>query len=409
MADAQGSPTDSPLLSFVPEDVPRTVTPLLGVMSDQADNADRTRQISPELIASLKKSDVMKLAASTNIGGLEASVLQIGRELEAISANCTSTAWTMWNHLAVFHLFVGCLGPENKDLLTDIVTKGEWVCFPGGAGSGITGVIEGDRIRLNGRGAWSTGGRYADWTGAAFIILDDDGNRVEPLDIRFTVLRTNADGVKIDPTWDGSAVRASATDDIHYTDVMVPVDRCTQWYGANRAEALREMDVVAPRYREDWVGLSDVWLGWMGVGLVRAALDEATESIRTRKSIMGKKMVTRPTVQVNLGKAAALVGAAAATVETACLQVDRRIEAQQAPDEADYLRQMALSTSAINQLSEAMDLIMRSSGGNGLREGGALERRWRDFQAVPLHINAHQDRVHHQLGRYVLGEELEAF
>lgn len=124
---------------------------------------------------------------------------------------------------------------------------------------------------------------------------------------------------------------------------------------------------------------------------------------------MGKKMVTRPTVQVNLGHAAALVGAAAATVETACVQVDRRIEAQQPPDEADYLRQMALSTSAINQLSEAMDLIMRSSGGNGLREGGAFERRWRDFQPMPLHINAHQDRVHHQLGRFVLGEELEAF
>ncbi len=409
MADAPGFPAESPLLTFVPDDVQRTVTPLLEAIAAQATNADRTRQIDPDLITALKDSDVMKLAASANIGGLEASVLQIGRELEAIAANCTSTAWTMWNHLAVFHLYVGCLGPEHQDLLTDIVSKGQWVCFPGGAGSGITGVIEGDHIRLNGKGSWSSGGRYADWTGAAFLILDEDGNRTEPLDIRFTVIRTDADGVKIDPTWDGSAVRASATDDIHYTDVMVPVDRCTQWYGANRAEALREMDVVAPRYREDWVGLSDVWLGWMGVGLVRAALDEATESIRTRKSIMGKKMVTRPTVQVNLGKAAALVGAAAATVETACLQVDRRIEAQQAPDEADYLRQMALSTSAINQLSEAMDLIMRSSGGNGLREGGALERRWRDFQAVPLHINAHQDRVHHQLGRYVLGEELEAF
>jgi len=24
-------------------------------------------------------------------------------------------------------------------------------------------------------------------------------------------------------------------------------------------------------------------------------------------------------------------------------------------------------------------------------------------------INAHQDRVHHQLGRFALGEELEAF
>lgn len=402
------SPND-PVAVFLPDDLSRTVSPLLEIIADQATAADTTRSVDPELIAALKASDVMKLAATKNIGGLEASILQIGRELEAISANCTSTAWTMWNHLAVFHLFVGCLGPVHQDLLTQIVRNGQWVCFPAGAGSGVTGTIEGDSVRLNGRGAFSSGGRYADWAGVAFLVVDDNGERIEPLDIRFTVVSVDGDGVKIDPTWDGASVRASATDDIHYTDVIAPLDRCVTWYGANRAEALREVPVVAHRYREDWVGLSDVWLAWMGVGLARAALAEATEQIRHRKSIMGKKMVTRPTVQVNLGEAAALIAAAAATAETACLQVDRRIEQGETPDEADYLRQMALSTSAIRQLGEAMQLLMRCQGGNGLREGGNFERRWRDFQAMPLHINAHQDRVHHQLGRFVLGEELESF
>jgi len=405
MADAR---TD-PVAAFLPDDIDRAVTPLLAQIAAQAEQADASRSIDPELIAALKASSVMGLAASPNLGGSGASVLQIGRELEAISANCTSTAWTMWNHLAVFHLFVGCLGPDNEDVLTGIVSSGQWVCFPAGAGSGVTGTIDGDRVWLNGRGSFSSGGRYADWAGVAFIVVDDDGNRVEPLDIRFTVVSTHDEGVKIDPTWDGSGVRASATDDIHYTDVEAPLSRCVEWFGANRAEALREVPVVAPRYREDWVGLSDVWLAWMGVGLARAALAEATAEIRDRKSIMGKKMVTRPTVQVNLGQASALIGAAAATAETACRQVDDRIVAGTPPDEADYLRQMALSTSAISQLGEAMQLLLRCQGGNGLRESKSFERRWRDFQAMPLHINAHQDRVHHQLGRYVLGEPLEAF
>lgn len=400
---------DDPVAAFLPSNVPRTITPLLAQISAQATHADASRSLDPDLITALKASDVMKLAATKNIGGTEASILQIGRELEAISAECASTAWTMWNHLAVFHLFVGCLGPDHEDLLSGIVERGEWVSFPAGAGSSVAGVIEGDSVRLTGRGAFSSGGRYADWAGAAFVVVDEHGERVEPLDIRFTVVPIGDDHVKIDPTWDGSSVRASATDDIHYTDVTVPLDRCVPWYGANRAEALREIPIVADRYREDWVGLSDIWLGWMGVGLVRAALDEATAQIRDRKSIMGKKMVTRPTIQVNLGHASALLASAAATVETACLQVDRRVEIGQAPDEADYLRQMALSTSAINQLSEAMQLLLRCQGGNGLRESGSFERRWRDFQAMPLHINAHQDRIHHQLGRFVLGEELEAF
>ena len=393
----------------VPPGPSRTVDPLLADMANQAEAADRTRSLDPDLVGAIKSSDVMRLSATKELGGLEASILQIGRELEAVAANCTSTAWTLWNHLAVFHLFAGTLGPNHQDLLGDIVRNREWVCFPAGAGSGVKGTIAGDHMRIDGRGAFSSGGRYADWAGTAFIMCDDEGNRIEPMDIRFTVVNINQDGVKIDPTWDGGSVRASATDDIHYTEVLAPLDRCVQWFGANRAESLRELPVIAHRYREDWVGLSDVWLGWMGVGLVRAALEETTAEIRSRRSIMGKAMVTRPTIQVNLGHAAALVAAAEATMTTACREVDARIEASITPTEADYLQQMALSTSAINQLDEAMNLILRSMGGNGLREGSTFNRRYRDFQAMPLHINVHQDRVHHQLGRFVLGEPLEPF
>ena len=69
-------------------------------------------------------------------------------------------------------------------------------------------------------------------------------------------------------------MRVSATDDIHYEQVRVPLDRCADWFGANRAETLRTVPVVDPATAK--IGLvSDVWLGWMGVGLVRAALTDA--------------------------------------------------------------------------------------------------------------------------------------
>ena len=56
-----------------------------------------------------------------------------------------------------------------------------------------------------------------------------------------------------------------------------------------------------------------------------------------------------------------------------------------------------------------MDLLVRTQGGNGLREGTAFDRRLRDFRAMPLHINVHQDRVTHQVGRYAMGIELDPF
>ena len=124
---------------------------------------------------------------------------------------------------------------------------------------------------------------------------------------------------------------------------------------------------------------------------------------------MGTKMVERPTVQVNLGEAMSLIAAARAAVTEACHEVDRRIEAQVVPETADYFRQQAIVSMAVDQLSRAMDLLARVQGGNGLRESGSFERRQRDFRAMPLHINVHRDRITHQVGRLALGIDLDPF
>ena len=399
-----------PVAHFFPSDESELfVYPVLDALEAQAENADLTRTVAGDVIESLRGSDVMRMAATSALGGVESSILAIGRELEAVAARCPSTAWCLWNHLAVFHLFVGTLGPEHHDFLQGIVEQGEWVSFPAGAGSGVHGRIEGNEAVLNGTATFGTGSRYADHCGVVFAVVGDDGQPVRPMDLRFSIVSTAIEGLKIDPTWDGSGLRASATDHLHYSEVRVPLDRCVQWYGANRAESLRTVPVISHRYREDWVGISDLWLGWMATGLVRRSLQEAAALTRERRVIMGGKMVEKPTAQINIGRAAALLSAARAAIETACLELDRRVEMGIVPDEADYLRQMSIVSMSVEQLAEAMQLLERTQGGNGLREGGSFERRYRDFRAMPLHINVHQDRVTHQLGRFVLGIERDPF
>ena len=385
------------------------IAPFLDMIEEQAVGADQTRSVASDVVEAVRGTDFMRMSATRNIGGVEETILHMGRELEAVAARCPSLAWCLWNHLCVFHLFVGAMGPEQQGLLADIVTKGHWVSFPGGARSSVYGRIDGDVAILNGTGRWGTGARYADYCGVAFAIAGDDGRPKRPMDIRFTIVPTSTEGLKIDPSWDGSGLRASATDDVHYTDVPVRLDDCVPWYGVNRAESLRTIPVVHPRYREDWVGISDLWLAWMAVGLVRQTLLEAVEQAAGRRVIIGGEMTERPTVQINFGRAASLVAAAAAATEAGCIDVDRRIEAGIAPDESDYLRQMAVTTMAVEQLDEAMAMLSRAQGGAALREGGTFDRRYRDFRAMPVHINVHYDRITHQVGRHVLGLELNPF
>jgi alkylation response protein AidB-like acyl-CoA dehydrogenase len=381
---------------------------LVPLIAAQAAEADRTRTVAPEVIAAIKASPLMSMAAAPEIGGLGSPIGDIARELEVVAAACGSTAWCLWNHLCVFHLYVGTLGPANADLLRSIVERHEWVCFPAGAGSQVYGRRdpESDEMVLDGSTTFGSGSRYAEWTAVVAALVDPATDApASPLDLRFTIVRLDAPTVRIEPTWDGIALRASATDTVHHTGSRVPGSRCVPWYAANRADVLRHLDhdVVHPRYREDWVGLSDLWLAAQAAGAAGAAIEDAAEGVRSRRAIMGAKMVDLPMVPMRLGEAAAMVAVARAAVAVGCAEVDDRIAAGVPPTEADHTRQLALAAQALRLCRDAMDHVLTVLGGNGLRECGSFERRYRDVTAMPLHINAHPDRVYDKVGRQLLG------
>ncbi len=371
--------------------------PLLEAIAAQAETADRTRSVDSSVIAAVKASDLMRLTASRNLGGLATPVVTVARELEAVAGACASTAWCLWNHLAVFHFYCGLLGPEHEDLLAAITARGEWVSLPAGAGTSIQGTTDGAEVMVSGDAHFGSGARYGEWVGITFM-LDDE--RIP----RFTIARSAEPGVRIDPTWNGMSLRASATDNLYYEQLRVPADRVVPFVPKYRM-TFRDpgYPVIDHRYREDWVGLSDLWLGAMAVGVAQAALDEACAGIQERIAIMGTKMVERPTIHVNLGQAGAAINSARAIVHEACAETDGRINDAVAPTEDDYLQQLAASMSALRLAGESMQLIVRVLGGNGLRESGSFERRYRDYQAMPLHINAHPDRVSEAYGRHLLG------
>lgn len=385
--------------------------PIIPLAAEYAREADETRTVNAAVLTAIRKSELLTLSASPRIGGRGATIGTIGHELEALAGACASTAWCVWNHLCVFHLFCGVLGPDHAELLTGIVERHEWVCFPAGAGSGILAGVHGDSVRLTGQGAFGSGARYADWAGVAFAMADPDGGARRPLDLRFTVVRLDEPGVSVDATWDGAALRASSTDDVHYRDVSVPVGRCAPWYGADRATRRRDADapMIDHRYREDWVGLSALWLGAMACGVVAAALTDLVEEVGGRRAIMGRPMAELPGVHFNFGRAAgALLGARAAVAE-GCAAVDGRIAAGVGPSESGDLQAAAAAAFALDACNQAMQHLLKVAGGNGLRQRHPFERRYRDFQAMPLHINAHEDRVSERLGRHLLGLPIDPF
>ena len=141
-----GRPNVGGIRMFTVETTDLCCGPIIPLAAEYAREADETRTVNPAVLTAVRQSELLALSASPRIGGRGAAIGAIGRELEALAGACASTAWCVWNHLCVFHLFCGVLGPDHAELLAAIVDRHEWVCFPAGAGSGIL-AERGGRLR----------------------------------------------------------------------------------------------------------------------------------------------------------------------------------------------------------------------------------------------------------------------
>ena len=200
------------------------ISPLLDKMSAQAVTADESRSLSNELVSQIKRNDIMQLSASPELGGLNETMLNIANELRDVASRCTSTAWCLWNHLCTFHHFAGLLGPQNSDILKELVTNREWVCFPAGATSDVTATRKEDKVVLDGVAAFGSGCRYADWAG---VIFDEKKN--ESAGPQFALADLHSSEVRIEQTWEAMSLRASATDHIHYEGLAIDNARTVPW------------------------------------------------------------------------------------------------------------------------------------------------------------------------------------
>ena len=375
----------------------RYLAPLLDDIAAQAEITDAKRSISTNIVTAIKGNAAVRMGASEEISGLNKSLADIANELAALAPCCTSTAWVIWNHSVVFHHACSLLGPAHSSFLESIVSGGGLVSQGVGPGTSITGSRHGDRVVLNGVATFVTGCRYGDWTGVGFV---EDGKKA----LQFVLVDLRDPQVRIDPTWEAMSVRASATDHVYFDGVKVEAAHVVPWAIKDRM-VYRDPahPVIHQRYREDWTALASMFLGVMASAVAETSLNEIAKGSRERVAIFGAKWIERPMVQVNLGRARALINAAADTAYAALQETDNRIDSRINPTEEDYLRQILAGMQAIQLSDEAMKLLQRILGANGLRESTNFERRYRDFQAMPLHIISHIDRMTEQSGRNALG------
>ena len=366
---------------------------------------DRDNTFPDELVPIFKESGLAGLNVPKRFGGQGADLLVTAQCVQELAKGDPACALTFNMHLGVIGFFRGMWSEEDQQrYFPGVAEKGD--LFDGAyseARAGVIGIADTVAIpveggyKVNGKKTWGTLALAADYHTFNVTITDADGSVPEDPVERgareaMLVCPANANGVRVDKTWDAMGMRATGTETVVFEDLFVP-----------------EQDLVAREFRGplfanlEWQTLSFASVYY---GLAVRAYEEAKSALIKKSTgpVLGASDVRIRDigwVQRDLGELRVRNETTAATIEsTARALLDGK--------DADWhplLRLGLLEVPKVVATENAQSVVadaMRLLGGNTYRRGHVLERLYRDARSGPFHPLT-TDQTYEHVGKFELG------
>ncbi len=220
-------------------------------------------------------------------------------------------------------------------------------------------------------GGWSLTGRKIFSTGAVglrWMVVWASTDEPTPRVGGFLV-RSDAPGITIEPTWDHLGLRASRSDDVIFADTPVPADAVT---------GLTE-PAAAPRADPALMAWNGLGITALYLGVASAARDWLTGFLTERTpTALGRPLATLPRFISAVGEIEASLTAAVDLVNGLAARADAGD-----PLAASHagMAKLAGTRAAIGAVEQAVALV----GNNGLTRRYPLERHYRDVLCSRVH------------------------
>ncbi|MCX4970514.1 hydrolase [Streptomyces sp. NBC_00654] len=353
------------------EATPRSAEPtgpvekLCTLAAQQADTADHTGRLAPEVTDSLREAGFARHFVATRWSGSEGSFADLTRAVVALGQACPATAWCA--SLSAYSARFAChLPPEGQQALweggpdTVIATA----LMPGGRAEAAGGSW-----RLAGRWSYVSGIDFADWVLLCATVDCGDG---APR-LRFFALPRGMYTVHGD--WDSVGMRATASHTVVVDSVTVPdhltFDRSVMITGSNP-----HSDVPAHSVPFQAVGGLTFIAPVIGAGI--GALSAFAAGLTGRRRTAANESA--------LVRASGRVDAARHLVEENTRVLDERWFT---PDH--MARNERNATYAAEAVREAVGLLISAAGTAGLGSRHPLQRFWRDVTSATSHVALQYD------------------
>ena len=366
----------------------RALGPAIAAASDEI---ERTRRLPAALLAALHEARLFRLLLPRSAGGEEVAPGAYMASVEEVARHDASVAWNLFvgNSSALVGAYIAV--DVAREIWRDPHTVVSW----GPPNEARARAVPGG-YRISGRWDFASGCRAANWMGAHALVEEEGG------ELRLNSYGRPGQRILLCPvgqaalldTWNTIGLRGTASDSYTFDDVFIP-----EAYSSQREDpALRRE--TGPLYSFTHAGLYAVGVAGVGLGIARAMLDGLIELATTKAPRNLGRMADSPTVQADVARHEARLGAARAYLLDVIATLYERASAAGPMDIPGRAGTRLACTHAIHTAIDCADFAFKAAGVDAIFPGSPFERRFRDMHTLSQQIQsrgAHYEAVGHIL------------
>jgi len=366
---------------------------LADAIAAECDEIERARRIPTGLLERLHEARLFRMLLPAECGGDEVEPGAYVRAVEELARHDASVAWNVFvaNSTA---LIAPYLEPETAAaVFADPRALVAW----GPPNATVADAAPGG-YRVDGRWDFASGCRHATWMGAHCRVREADG-AFRPGANGAPAVRTflfpAADTTLID-TWTTIGLRGTASDSYCVSGLFV-----AESFSSTREEPERRR-TPGKLYAFTMQGLYAMGVAAVALGIARAMLSALAELAQAKSPRGLGRMADSATVQADVARAEAALGAARAYALTTLADIHAAAEPQTPIGVADRARVRLAATHAIQTAIAIADQTYKAAGVNAIFPGTPFERRFRDMHTLSQQIQS-RDAHYESVGRVLLG------
>jgi alkylation response protein AidB-like acyl-CoA dehydrogenase len=365
------------------------------LIRERADEAERARRLSPDVVTALAQSGFFRLLLPRSLGGFELDPVSCSLLVEEIASFHSAAGWALQAGNAGAWWAARLPEQGSNEVYADNPSAVVAAAFhpPQQA------VETAGGYRVTGRGPLASNIHDADWLFLTALVMD--GGQPRTIDGMPEVIGVmlRAHQARIIDTWESLGMRATDSNDVAVDDAFVPAALTFRLV----PDFEPSPHFRGPLYRFPGIGAAFFSVAPVPLAVARGAITELRE-LAGRKTAFGfsKPLRERAVVQATLARAEGMLRAARLFYYDTLGAAWARTQAGERSTLEQKADLLLAAAHTVTTAAAVTDMMHRMAGTSGIYSRNPLERHFRDAQTLRHHGFLSENRFE-AVGQVYLG------